>query len=137
MKGKINIAVLGLGWWGAKLLRNFSVNPRVSKIYGCDPWAARQEEMAIYPNVVLHEDPKRVLEMPDVDGVVIATPPPTHFELAKAAFAAGKHVLMTKPPTQTLAELEMLVEMAEKHRHVFMWIRRLFIATLFAKSGNC
>ncbi|MCX5829810.1 MAG: Gfo/Idh/MocA family oxidoreductase [Deltaproteobacteria bacterium] len=116
----LHIAVLGLGWWGSKLLRNLSANPQVSKISGCDPWAARREEMKSYPNVVLYEDPSRVLEMPDVVGVVIATPPPTHFELAKAAFAAGKHVLMTKPPTQTLTELEILVEMADRDHFVFM-----------------
>lgn len=120
MNEEMHIAVLGLGWWGSKLLRNLSANPLVSKIYGCDPREARREEMTIYPNVVLYEDPTRILDMPNVDGVVIATPPPTHFALAKAAFAAGKHVLMTKPPTQSLAELEILVDMAEEHRLVFM-----------------
>ena len=117
---KMNIAVLGLGWWGSKLLRNFAGNPHVARVYGCDPSAARRDEANIYPNAVLYEDPMCVLEMPDLDGVVIATPPPTHFTLAQAAFAAGKHVLMTKPPTQTLLELAALVAAAEKKGLVFM-----------------
>lgn len=143
----MHIAVLGLGWWGSKLLRNLSANPHVSKIYGCDPCAAQWEKIKSDPKVVLFDNPMRILEMSDVEGVVIATPPPTHFELAQAAFVAGKHVLMTKPPTQTLTELETLAEMADRDHLVFMMdstfvysdpvreIRQLLDKGLFGEIG--
>jgi predicted dehydrogenase len=66
------------------------------------------------------EDPRRIFDDEEVEAVVVATSPPTHFGLAQAAFAAGKHVLVTKPPTSTLDELEILVREAETRRVVFM-----------------
>jgi predicted dehydrogenase len=114
--------VLGLGWWGSKLARVLTAQQGLGPglIVGVDPLASRREEAEKTLGFATVEDPSRVLDDEDVLAVVVATPPPTHFGLVHAALAAGKHVLVTKPPTSTLDELEILVREAETRRVVFM-----------------
>lgn len=116
------IGVLGLGWWGSKLARALAAQQGFGPglMVGVDPLASRREEAEKTLGFVTVADPGRVLDDEDIVAVVIATPPPTHFGLAQAALAAGKHVLMTKPPASTLNELEILVREAETRRVVFM-----------------
>jgi len=116
------IGVLGLGWWGLKLARALAAQQGLGPglMVGVDPLASRREEAEKTLGFATVDDPRRVLDDEDITAVVVATPPPTHFGLAQAALAAGKHVLVTKPPTSTLDELEILVREAETRRLVFM-----------------
>jgi len=116
------IAVLGLGWWGLKLARVLAAQQGLGPglMIGVDPLAPRREEAEKMLGIGTVDDPRHILDDEEVEAVVVATPPPTHFGIMKAAFAAGKHVLVTKPPTSTLDELEILVHEAETRRVVFM-----------------
>ncbi|MEW6382159.1 MAG: Gfo/Idh/MocA family oxidoreductase [bacterium] len=114
------VAVLGLGWWGSKLLRNVLHHPAVESVTGVDPSAVRRQEIAANLNAPVLADPEEIFRDPSIRAIVIATPPKTHFELAKSALAAGKDVLITKPPTKTLAELEYLTALAGQNRCIFM-----------------
>ena len=116
------ISVLGLGWWGSKIARVLAAQESVGpeSIIGVDPLASRREEAEKTLGFATVDDPRRVLDDEDITAVVVATPPPSHFGLVQAALAAGKHVLVTKPPTSTLDELEILVREADMRRVVFM-----------------
>ncbi len=114
------VAVLGLGWWGSKLFRNVYCHPAVERATGVDPCAARREEMAKILDAPMFATPEEVFRDPLIKAVVIATPPSTHFDLARAALDAGKDVLVTKPPTRTIDELEFLTELAQSNGCIFM-----------------
>lgn len=116
------IAVMGLGWWGSRMARNFASHAVLGpqNTLGVDPMEQRRTEMTKSLGIETLAQPEEAFARPDITGVVIATPVPTHFALASAAFAAGKHVLVTKPPTPTLHELEILVAQAASAGLVFM-----------------
>lgn len=116
------IAVLGLGWWGSKLLRNLVRHEHLGKarVIGADPSAARRMKISEEYSCTVCDDARQVLADPGVSAVVIATPPPTHFQLARAALLRKKDVLLTKPPTQTVAELAELADIARSEGRVIM-----------------
>ena len=116
----INVAVLGLGWWGPKILRNLRQHPLVEKAIGVDVSREVCRRVANEVGCETSCEPAEILADPEIDGIVIATPPATHHPIAVAAFEAGKHVLVTKPPTNTIEELEDLVRRAEIGDRVFM-----------------
>ena len=116
----INVAVLGLGWWGSKLLRNMVDCPLAGKVIGVDTLEGCREEAASTFNVQTAGNPLALFEDKAINAVVIATPPATHYDLACRAFECGKDVLITKPPTQTVADLEDLVKRAAEHERIFM-----------------
>ncbi len=110
----IGIGLIGYGYWGPNLLRNFWNNPH------CDVKAvadARQERLSLvgkqYPAITLTTNAKDLLHNSDVDAVVIATPVQTHYALAKEALQNGKHVLIEKPMTANSAEARELMELAD------------------------
>jgi predicted dehydrogenase len=106
------VGVAGLGYWGPNLARNFDELGALAAL--CDlSDDLRQRFAARYPNVRDYSDYDELLSDPTVDGVVIATPVPTHYELAKRALEAGKHALVEKPPAMRGAEMEELVALAE------------------------
>jgi predicted dehydrogenase len=117
----IGIAVIGCGYWGPNLIRNFSTTPgaRVSAV--CDLNAERLRKVQ-EQNPGLHTTPDyaALLVRTDVDAVAIATPVSSHFPLAKQALEAGKHVLVEKPMTATVAQAEELVALAAKKGLVLM-----------------
>lgn len=116
----INVAVLGLGWWGSKILRNVVQHPGAGKVVGADPLLLRRKETKNNQDVIVVDHHDNVFDDPEIDAVVIATPPATHFDLIRKAFEAGKDVLVTKPPTKTIDELESLVTLAGRYERVFM-----------------
>jgi predicted dehydrogenase len=117
---KIKVAVAGLGWWGPKLLRNFRNHPSVKAVIGCDTDKARRDSIGAEFHVETAADAGDTIQDPSIGAIVVATPPPTHYEVAKAALLNGKHVLLTKPPTGTLAELEDLVRISLEKGVVLM-----------------
>jgi len=116
----MNIAVIGLGWWGPKLLRNFAEHPAFEKVYGFDIDENILKQRAAEFNFQPLDSLEDVWKNSLVDAVAIVTPVQTHYTIAKAAFEHGKHVLVAKPPASTVAEVEKLGELAHKHNLVFM-----------------
>lgn len=114
------IAVLGLGWWGSKLFRNVVLHPAAEKAVGVDFSKIRREEAMKNRKSLTCDNPQEALSDPSIDAVVIATPPATHFDLAREALENGKDVLITKPPTRTIEELEHLTALAERNNRIFM-----------------
>jgi predicted dehydrogenase len=114
-----SVGVAGIGYWGPNLTRNFDSLAELTWI--CDAAGDRLAAYASrYPEAKRTESFDEMLDDPDLDAVVIATPVPTHYELARSALAAGKHVLVEKPPAMRAAEMEELVELAEARDLVLM-----------------
>lgn len=117
----IRLAQIGVGYWGKNLLRNFYEieGAEVKLVCDHDPNAlAAVARKTIAVETCL--DSSSVFSRADIDAVAIATPPATHFEFAKKALLAGKHVFVEKPLAQTVAECEELVQLAHDHRCTLM-----------------
>lgn len=117
----LRLGVIGYGYWGPNLVRNFAAGPR-TKVTAIAEQSAhrRQVAQAQYPYIKVVEDAAAVIRDPDVDAVAIATPIFTHHDLAKQALAAGKHVLVEKPLTASVESAEELAELAAKQQRVLM-----------------
>jgi len=113
------IAVVGLGYWGPNLARNFSELGVLSRLCDLDE-DHRTAFAARYPSVAVGDSYDEMLADDDVRGVVIATPVPTHYALAKQALEAGKHVLVEKPPAMRGVEMDELVALAADRGLVLM-----------------
>src|SRR3989442_10088441 len=108
-------AVVGLGYWGPNLLRVLFELPDVEVRYVCDLDPARlAKAIRNYPSVEPTTNFTRVLQDPDVDAVLIATPVFTHFELASRSLSSGKHTFVEKPMAASSAEAEELIEFADE-----------------------
>jgi predicted dehydrogenase len=113
------IAQVGLGQWGTKLLRNFGALADVAWL--CDVDGKQRAEVGGgYPSAQVTGDVDEALADDSVQAVVIATPVPTHYELARRALEAEKHVFVEKPPAMRGAEMEELCELAEERGRVLM-----------------
>jgi predicted dehydrogenase len=115
------VGVVGYGYWGPNLVRNFAEHPGASVVAVSDTRGERRERAARqYPSVRVTDSATAVIESPDVECVAIATPVATHHDLALAALRAGKHVLVTKPLASSVREAERLVEEAARRGRVLM-----------------
>lgn len=109
----IRIAVIGYGYWGPRIARNFNSADGCKVVAICDKSPASLKRAGRdFPNVNVTCDFKAVLSSPDIDAVAVVTPVWTHFELAEAALKNGKHVFVEKPFTSTSAQAEELIELA-------------------------
>ncbi len=101
-RGMIRIGVIGYGYWGPNLVRNFAECAGAAVTAVCDTRAERLAQVRRrYPAVAVTTSAAELCASPDVDAVVIATPVDRHFELGMAALRAGKHVLLEKPMAST------------------------------------
>ncbi len=117
----IGVGVIGLGYWGPNLLRNFAEAPDVRLAGVSDLQADRlAAASARYPGLRATRDAREIMHDPGVDAVAIATPVSTHFDLAMAALQAGKHVLVEKPITPSCEQAQRLIDEAAKRRLVLM-----------------
>ena len=117
----ITVGVIGYGYWGPNLVRNFAELPDARVAWVTDLRRDRLAPVtARYPATKVSTDHTVVIGDPSVDAVVIATPVRTHFELGLAALRAGKHVLMEKPLASTSDEACRLLEEAEQRGRVLM-----------------
>ncbi len=121
MPGKVlNIGVIGYGYWGPKLVRNFQEMPITQVSMISDLNIGRLTEVSkTYPNIKLTDDYHELLAS-DVDAIVVATPVSTHFALARDCLLADKHVLVEKPLARSRPEAEELIEIAERHNRILM-----------------
>jgi predicted dehydrogenase len=111
----INVGIIGLGYWGPNLVRNFVSAAESQVVICCDVRQERcQKIAALYPGTKYTQRADEVLSSPEVDAVAIVTPVCTHYSLAKQALNAGKHVLVTKPLTNDVAQAQELVDLAEE-----------------------
>jgi predicted dehydrogenase len=113
------IGVVGLGYWGPNLARNFAELGTLTWLCDLDE-ELRSTFAARYPRVQVTGSFEEMLADPALQGVVIATPVPTHYALAKQALEAGKHVLVEKPPAMRAAEIDELVAIANERDLVLM-----------------
>lgn len=117
----ISVGLIGYGYWGPNLARNFHQLPEATLAACCDTDPARLEVVRrLYPHVRTTTRVEDLWSDPDLDAVVIATPVRTHYALARAALEAGKHVLVEKPITMDSAEAEDLIALAERQGRVLM-----------------
>ncbi|MCU1259812.1 MAG: oxidoreductase domain protein [Bryobacterales bacterium] len=109
----VRLGVIGYGYWGPNLVRNFSEAPGAQVTMVSD---MRPDRLMLalrrYPSLKTTSDYRELLRDPDIDAVVIATPVSTHYDLAMKALQAGKHVLVEKPMTATTEQALRLVEEA-------------------------
>jgi predicted dehydrogenase len=118
---KLRVAVVGCGYWGPNLIRNFVHCPNTSLVAVCDKDRDRlQKALSAYPSVESAMDINSLLDRDDVDAVAIATPIGTHASLGLAALRAGKHVLIEKPLAASVHDAKELVRAAEESRRVLM-----------------
>lgn len=121
MKSNLKIGVVGCGYWGPNLIRNFSSLPDCELKLMCDLNPQRLKHMkSLYPHVEGHMDFDHMLNGAGLDGVVIATSVKTHYRMAKASLEAGKHTFIEKPMAASVAECEELIHIADKNGLVLM-----------------
>jgi predicted dehydrogenase len=125
----IGIAVVGYGYWGPNLVRNFMEMEGATVPVVCDLDDKRLTALAKkYPSVRTTRDFGELLQMPGVDAVCIATPAGFHYPMALRALEYGKHVLVEKPLATSIEEAQRLVELAERKGRVLM-VDHTFIYT--------
>lgn len=117
----IKIGIIGYGYWGPNLVRNFSLNENCTVKSVADKSEVRLNVLKkLYPDVEILTDADDIISDNDIDAVIIATPVFTHFNLALKALKSGKHVLLEKPMTATVKEAAELIEVAENMGLVLM-----------------
>jgi predicted dehydrogenase len=113
MKSRINVGVVGCGYWGPNLIRNFNSLPECHLSAICDLDIQRLNHLkSLYPAAEIHTEFKDFLARPGLNAVVIATSAPTHYGMAKESLLAGKHVFIEKPMATSSAECDELVQLA-------------------------
>lgn len=126
----INIGVIGYGYWGPNLVRNFAEVSRVKLAsvadFSPDKLGLVQRR---FPTIKATTDFQEIVRDPEIDAIAIATPVTTHFELGMAVLKAGKHLWLEKPMTETSLQARQLVEEAEKRKRV------LFVDHTFVYTG--
>ena len=118
---KVNVAVIGCGYWGPNLIRNFSQIDSVDLCYVCDIDKTKLDSIKkAYPNVKTTSDYLEILKDSEVDAVVIALPVFKHYLIAKDALLNNKHVLIEKPMTSSSVEAKELIALAQERKKVLM-----------------
>ena len=117
----IKVGVIGYGYWGPNVVRNFSAQEGFQVVAVCDqnPQALQRVKQA-HPAVEVTCDPSAITGSAHIDAVAVVTPVWTHFELAKAALENGKHVFVEKPFTSSAAQAEELIELADRKQRLIM-----------------
>jgi predicted dehydrogenase len=126
----IRVAVVGIGYWGPNIVRNFLKIPKVEVSCVCDLSVQNLSKFsASYPFIPVTRDYKKILKNKNIDLVAIVTPVVSHFTLAKQALLSKKHVLLEKPMTKTSDEAKELITLAQKQN------RGIFVGHTFVYNG--
>src|SRR3989441_5844981 len=117
----LKLGVVGYGYWGPNVVRNFSSQPDCRVVAICDknPHAVALA-LNRHPAVHATSNADEVMSSPEIDAVAVVTPVSTHYQLARKALENGKHVFVEKPFTATSAQAEELIEFAERKNLVIM-----------------
>ncbi|HEY2867446.1 MAG TPA: Gfo/Idh/MocA family oxidoreductase [Pyrinomonadaceae bacterium] len=125
----MKVAVIGAGYWGPNLIRNFAALDGVDGVIACDRDADRLVKMRkLFPGIETCSDEGDAIANPQVAAVAIATPVSTHFDIARRSIEAGKHCFIEKPMTASVAEGEKLIELAAK-KQVTLFVDHTFVYT--------
>jgi len=125
----INIAVIGYGYWGPNLARNFNNNPELNLFAICDFAPDRLEAASkVFPHVKLTNNLDYIYWDNNIDAIAIATPVSTHFNLAEKALKSGRHVWIEKPLVEDSYKAKVLIDLAEKENKV-LFVDHTFIYT--------
>ena len=116
MSDKVRVGVVGLGYWGPNLARNFDRLPGAELAYCCDlDQANLAKARSLYPATVVTDDYAQLLEDDALDAVVVATSVPTHYALGKKALEAAKHTFIEKPIALKAADAQDLLDTADEY----------------------
>jgi len=125
----MKVAVIGAGYWGPNLIRNFLALDDVESVAACDVDTDRLSKMRkLFHGIETSTDYADIIRRDGIDVVVIATPVSTHYAIAKTALLAGKHVFIEKPMTASAAEAQELIEIA-RSRGLVLFVDHTFIYT--------
>ena len=125
----INVGIIGYGYWGPNLVRNFVANADTDVAMVCDRDSARLDKLgSLYPAIRVTSSAEELINDPAVDAVIVATPVDGHFPLAMAALKAGKHVLVEKPITSTADQARQLIDEAQR-RGLILAVDHTFVYT--------
>jgi predicted dehydrogenase len=117
----IGVGVIGAGYWGPKLVRNFATIPDARLEWVADLDSRRLADIrTAWPHVRTTQDHRQLIESEAVDAVVVATPVSTHAGIALEALMAGKHVLVEKPLSHSMASAQELSDLAASRNRVLM-----------------
>lgn len=124
----LNVGVIGYGYWGPNLVRNFMSLEGLNVKAVSDLNANRLQSLSgLYPTIEFSTNYMDLVNDPAIQALIVATPVSSHYEIAKAALKAGKHCFVEKPLTQTSEEAQELIELAdEKGVHLFVDYTFLF-----------
>jgi predicted dehydrogenase len=125
----INLGVIGYGYWGPNIVRNFSSieNARVVSVCDLNGDALGKAKLT-YPKIEVTSDCNEVMDSPRINAVAIITPVNTHYELTRKALQRGKHVFVEKPFTCTAEQAEELIELADR-KHLKIMVDHTFLFT--------
>jgi len=124
----MKVGIIGIGYWGPNLVRNFLAHEEIKSVVACDSREERLKFIRLkFPSAILSPNCRELINS-DVDAIAIATPVSTHYELAKEALNAGKHIWVEKPFTSNSAEGEELLEIADK-KNLKIFVDHTFIYT--------
>src|SRR6266403_595206 len=111
----LRVGVIGYGYWGPNIVRNFHTNECAEVVLVSDKSAKVEARLKkAHPSIPFTTDPMEIVKSPTIDAVAVVTPVWTHFELAKAALENGKHVFVEKPFTCSVQQAEELIELADR-----------------------
>src|SRR3989338_2719503 len=118
---KLNIGLIGLGYWGPKLLSALIQDPSINVKYICDMKNERvQQYLSIYPSLKKADSINEIIDDKEINAIVIATQTSSHYPLAKQALEGGKHVLVEKPITENSKQALELCLLAESKKLILM-----------------
>ena len=139
----VRMGVIGYGYWGPNIVRNFLAQKDVDVVAVCDKSAkALGRAKRLHPDVPVTLDHLELLTSSEIDAVAVVTPVWTHFELAKLALLNGKHVFVEKPFTCTAAQAEQLIELADRKNlkimvdHTFLFTGAVKRIRQFVNDGT-
>ena len=125
----MKVAVIGAGYWGPNLIRNFAALDEVDGVIACDRDEHRLAKMRkMFHGIETCADENEAISNPEVEAVAIATPVSTHFNIARRAIEAGKHCFIEKPMTASVAEGDELIELAAK-KGLTLFVDHTFVYT--------
>ena len=132
----MNVAVIGLGYWGPNIVRNFKMNNHIDRLVCCDTDEGQLEKVKNnFRDIETTTNFNSVLDDENIDAVAIVTPVDTHYELAKRALQKGKHIIVEKPLTSNVKQAEELVQLAKDNDLVAM-VDHTFLYTSAVKKIN-
>ncbi len=141
--GDMRIGIIGAGYWGPNLVRNFMLQPDVTVAAVADLQEKRRKFISDrYPTISTIADADALIKDKTIDAVVIATPVNTHFPLAQKALKSGKHVLLEKPMCASTKECDKLLALADANKltlmvdHTFLYTGAVRHITKMVKAGQ-